>query len=95
MFVRISMMTPQPQQMERAKDLLRELERYHHGQPGYVNGYTLENRDAAELGRISMWESEEHANASAQTEHGLALRAQLTRVVVAESHREAQFESIT
>ena len=65
-------------------------------QPGYLAGYLLAHSDGSNrYGRIGVWESEEHAEHAAQAEHDLALRSELNRLIIPESHEELSFEGLT
>jgi heme-degrading monooxygenase HmoA len=92
-YVRISFMRPQRGQEGRVHELLKELIGYYEQQPGYMSGYLLEHRDGSNrYGRIGIWASEEDAEHAAQREHDLALRAELNRAIIPESHEELSFE---
>ena len=43
-------------------------------------------------GRVGIWESEIAAQTAAQTEHSMALRAQLLRVIDEDTHLELSFQ---
>ena len=93
--VRISLFRPKKGSEERVQQLLFDLDRFHRTLPGYQGGYTLRNRDGAgELGRVSIWADETSDDHAAIADRDLALRAELTRLVERESHRESQYDSL-
>ncbi len=60
---------------------LAELGDHLAGQPGFIEGYTLDGlEDAGLLARISVWESRDAADRSAVLDHTIALRAKLQRL---------------
>ena len=92
-YVRVSLMRPKPGEDARARELIDTLIAYYRQQPGYLSGMRLEPSDSAGfIGRMGLWASEADANAAAQHEHDLALRAQLGSVVT--EHSEYAFEGI-
>ncbi len=97
MFVRISYMHPKEGQEGRLKDILQKLSAYYHDQPGYQGGYILNPYEHAEdpgrrWGRVGLWSSEDAAERAAQTEHSMALRSELARIVEEDTHYEFSFE---
>ena len=61
---------------------------------GYITGYHLRPHAGdpnRRMGRMGVWESEEHAVHAAQAEHALALRSELLRLVDEDSHEELSF----
>jgi quinol monooxygenase YgiN len=92
-YVRVSILRARAGQEDRARDLIAQLVAYYEQQPGYVRGYRLVHTDdAARLGRIGVWESEQDAARAAQTPHDLALRSELNLTVEEGSHQEYSFE---
>lgn len=97
MFVRISYMHPKEGQEARLKDLLLKLSAYYREQSGYQGGYILYPYEHAQVkdrrwGRVGVWDTEDAAEHAAQAEHSLALRSELARIVVEDSHSELTFE---
>lgn len=91
-FIRISIVRPKRGQEERARELIDSLVDYYARQPGHVAGYRLEHNDgSSRFGRIGIWEREEDAERAAVTDHDLALRAELNRIVEDETHQEYSF----
>jgi quinol monooxygenase YgiN len=87
-------MTPKAGQEQRVEDLLAQLSRFYAAEGGYVLGYQLYAREgdpSHRMGRVGVWESEEHAVHAAQDEHALALRSQLLRAVEEDTHEELSF----
>lgn len=96
-FVRFAMVTPRPGQAERADGLIDELLDFHRDREGFVASYKLLPDSGAptqRFGRISIWESEEHANRTAQEQHDLSLQSALHLAVLEETHEERSFQAI-
>ncbi len=93
-YVRISHMRPKSGEEQRVGEILDKLSTFYSAEGGYVLGYRLQHHegDVTRLGRVGVWESEEHAVHAAQTEHALALRSQLLRLIDEDSHEELSFE---
>ncbi|HET9303037.1 MAG TPA: hypothetical protein VFO20_09700 [Propionibacteriaceae bacterium] len=72
--------------LEAQKDLLK----FFAEQPGYVDGYLLNVRDGSEVGRLGIWETEAQADQAANSDHVLAVRARITRLIQ-EGHSERSF----
>jgi len=97
MFVRISYMHPKEGQEARLQELLQKLSAYYREQGGYQGGYILNPYSGAQTqdrrwGRVGFWDSEDAAEHAAQTEHSMAMRSDLTRIVEEDSHYEFTFE---
>jgi quinol monooxygenase YgiN len=93
-YVRISYMTPKTGQGGAVEELLAKLSEFYVAEAGYVTGYHLRPHEGdpnGRMGRMGVWESEEHAVHAAQTEHALALRSELLRLVDEDSHEELSF----
>ena len=93
-YVRISYMTPKAGQAGRVEELLDKLSDFYVSEGGYITGYHLRPHEGdanRRMGRFGVWESEEHAVHAAQTEHALALRAELLRLVDEDSYQELSF----
>ncbi|MDA0365169.1 MAG: hypothetical protein O2843_04795 [Chloroflexi bacterium] len=93
-YVRISYMTPKAGQERRLEELLDKLSAFYVAEGGYISGYHLRPHEGdpnRRMGRFGVWESEAHAVHAAQTEHALALRAELLRLVDEDSHQELSF----
>lgn len=93
-FVRVTYVVPRDGQLERVKEQLAKLSAYYATQPGYIEGYLLMPHPEANppaLGRFGAWENDKMAEEAAQAEHGMALRAELLRLIHEESHLELTF----
>ncbi len=92
-YVRVSYMRPKPGQEQPVAEILAKLSAFYASEPGYVLGYHLHPHegDSTRVGRIGIWESEEHAVHAAQTDRALALRSQLLRLIDEDSHDELSF----
>ncbi|MFA7248998.1 MAG: hypothetical protein WC273_05135 [Dehalococcoidia bacterium] len=93
-FVRVTYLIPRPGQVERVKTQLKKLSDYFAEQPGYIEGYLLlptpETTHHA-MGRVGVWDNDHSAEEAAQAEHGMALRAELLRLIEEDSHLEYTF----
>ncbi len=92
-YVRFSIMRAKPGEDARAREIIDLLVAYYQQQPGYITGYRLEPAvTGGFIGRMGVWATEAEANAAAQQEHDLALRARLNAVVT--EHSEYSFEGV-
>lgn len=90
-YVRLSLMKPSPGRGEAVVKMLDELLASFAKQPGFIAGYRLvEPIEDGEVGRITIWESEEMADHAAVSEHVLAVRSQLHLSIEA-GHQERGF----
>lgn len=81
--LRISLMVPLPGEAHTAVRLLDEVTNFRSGPGGYLGAYVLQQHaDSGTIGRVTLWESERSATVVAQTEHKLALRADLNWLLV-------------
>ena len=98
-YVRISVVRPVPSAHDQAARALEELTQFLAGRPGYLAGYRLETESrevrpwsagfpSGLLGRVTCWESEADADASAQTPEVTAMRLRLNGLAV-ENHEYA------
>jgi len=87
-------MTPRSGQEEELENLLDRLIEYFHGKSGFIAAYRLSpdphSRDDR-IGRISIWESEAHANLMSSDQHDLAVQAEIQRLAVDATHQESSF----
>lgn len=93
-YVRISYMIPKTGEESRVEEILVKLSAFYVTAGGYITGYHLRPHEGdpnGRMGRIGVWESEEHAVHAAQAEHALALRSELLRAVDESSHQELSF----
>jgi len=96
-FVRVTYVVPRDGQVDRVREQLTKISAFFAEQPGYIEGYLLLPHEGASppaLGRFGVWESDKAAEDAAQAEHGMALRSELLRLIVEESHLELTFEGI-
>ena len=93
-FVRVTYVVPRDGQVDRVHESLKKISDYYAIQPGYVEGYLLLPLPGAvsqAMGRIGVWESARAAEDAAQTEHAMALRSELLRLINEETHLEYTF----
>lgn len=94
-FVRVTYVVPREGQVARVSEQLKKLSDYYATQPGYVEGYLLNPHPMANppaMGRFGVWESDKAAEDAAQSQHAMALRAELLRLIDEDSHLELTFE---
>ena len=93
-FVRITYVVPRDGQGARVMETLKKLSDFYVTQPGYLGGYQLNPLPTSAsnaCGRIGIWASMDAAENAAQTEHVMALRAELLRLVDEDTHVEYTF----
>ncbi|HTE83693.1 MAG TPA: hypothetical protein VK821_03100 [Dehalococcoidia bacterium] len=94
-YVRLSLVRPKSGQEEKVSDILNDLVGFYAGQPGYLQGYTLvTTAPGSEVGRLTMWRSERDAETTASTQHVMAQRSELMRLVEGGSHIERSFTAL-
>lgn len=82
LYVRISLTTPKPKCEQQVAGLVDDLLSYYAKQPGYVSGFKLRSTaDRLQLGRVTIWRSNEDADAAAQSAHVLARRSELLLLI--------------
>jgi len=90
-YIRISLMNPQAGREAEVAELNEQLTMFYRQQEGCLLSYFVEAADGSgEMGRVSLWESEEVADRAANVEHSLALRSRL-HLVVRAGHRDRSF----
>lgn len=93
-YVRISVVCPQHGSEADVQAVPGRLADYLGQQPGNIASYRLQAAEGSKrFGRISIWQSEHHAERAAGTQHDLALRAELNLVVDPASHAEFAFQA--
>ncbi len=93
-YIRLSMLTPRSGQEGRAAQMLEELVAHHRDQPGCRVSYALAAVGASgRAGRMAVWDDEQCANAAAATAHDLALRSELSLLIVPGSQEERAFDA--
>jgi len=96
-YVRVSWMVPRVGREQALIQQLNKLAEYYRTQPGYEGGFTLSpypGADTHRYGRVGIWTSQDAAEAAAQMEHGMALRAELLRLVYEDGHDELSFNGV-
>ena len=93
-YIRVSIMTPLPEQDQHVIDLLDELVRFYQERPGFITAYRLspdEHATVRRFGRISAWQSEEDAHRTANEQRDMAIQSQLRLVIERDTHEEYSF----
>lgn len=91
-YVRLSLVVPKPGQEARVAEILDDLLNVYAAQPGYLEGYTLGPQvPGGEVGRLTFWQHEDDAEATASVQHVMAQRAELLRLIESNSHVERSF----
>lgn len=90
MIGRQSVFTATAEHERQLEELLDQLEAYTSTLPGYVLGFRYRHMtNPEELGRISVWRSQDDANNAAQDQHVMSLRSQMMSIAqVHEDHDE-------
>jgi hypothetical protein len=90
-YVRIALMQPKFGNLEKVRDLQTELLRYDRTLPGFLGGYLLEPEDGTgRIGRLVLWEGKADADAAAQQQHTLTLRAALASLILGGASRRLE-----
>ena len=77
-FVRVSLLVPTAANAEEISTIQKELVSYFAAKEGFVDGYYLEAADeSGAVGRITVWDSPEHADRAANDDHVMAQRSTL------------------
>ena len=77
-FVRVSLLVPTAAHAEEISRIQKELVSYFAAKEGFVDGYYLEAADeSGVVGRITVWDSAEHAAHAATDDHVMAQRSTL------------------
>jgi heme-degrading monooxygenase HmoA len=77
-FVRVSLLVSTAAHAEEISRIQKELVSYFAAKEGFVDGYYLEAADESRVvGRITVWESAEHAARAANDDHVMAQRSTL------------------
>lgn len=76
--MRLTLARPRPDRRAEVRAHYQELVAHVMTLAGCIGGYVIESHDeAAEIGRISIWESAEAAHRAANDPHAMALHAEL------------------
>lgn len=92
-YVRISISTPKQGGRTRALEIEDALLEYHKAQPGFQAAYKLVS--PTRVGRLSIWDSEASADHAANSEHVLALRAELLTLLAETQELAFEGEPVT
>jgi hypothetical protein len=88
-------MNPKSGEEKLVAGLMDNLLEFFAEQPGYVRGYALLDGDPqGRVGRITLWESEEQADLAANTQHVLAVRAEIMQRIEEDSHIERSYTAL-
>ena len=94
LYIRVSLMVPKEGCDREVAETMDDLVAFYDEQPGFVGGYKLRSADGNRyIGRVTVWQSEEAADAAAQTTHVLARRSELQPLIEQESHLERSFDA--
>jgi quinol monooxygenase YgiN len=91
LYIRISMMMPEKGKREEVKRLNQEISAFNRGQEGCRDSFVISAADnSGELGRLSIWDSKEAAEAAANHQHSLSRRSEL-HLAIQPGHAERSF----
>ncbi len=77
-YVRLTLAKPRPERVAEVRRHYEELVGYLSTLPGFVAGWVVvPHDDSGEVGRLSMWESQEAANHAANDPRAMSLHAEL------------------
>ncbi|HEY7802798.1 MAG TPA: hypothetical protein VIE40_08995 [Dehalococcoidia bacterium] len=94
LYIRVSLMTPKADEAPAVARIMDELLGFYATQPGFLSGYKLRSADAnQQIGRVTVWRAGEDADATAQHQHVLAQRSELTPLIEEHSHTEWSFDA--
>ena len=94
-YVRLSLMKPKPGEEKLVAGLMDNLLEFFTQQPGYERGYALLEGDRqGRVGRITLWKSEGQADHAANTQHVLAVRAEIMHRIEDDSHIERSYTAL-
>jgi hypothetical protein len=92
LYVRLSLMKAKPGKELEVADLMDRLVTYYKQQDGFVDGYKLRAADeSADIGRVTVWRSEDEADRTAQSTRVMSLRSDLMAMVEEGTHDERSF----
>ena len=88
-YVRLSLSQAKPGNEAAVAKIEDDLMAFLAKQPGYLHGYQIVGGDSeGRVGRLTLWESDQHADQAAQTEHVLSKRSQLIMLIEGDLHVE-------
>ena len=79
--LRTTVVRPEPEHRQRVIDLFDEMNAFFSQQTGFISALTFTSHDGDEVGRLGVWDTEDHVDAVAQMGHTLALRSRLVEVM--------------
>ncbi len=92
-YIRISLMLPAKGKRAEVRRLNEEISAFNRTLEGCRESFLITAADnSGELGRLSIWESKEAAERSANRQHHMSLRSQL-HLAIQEGHAERSFFS--
>ena len=90
-YIRVSIMKPKDGRGPEVAEINEQLAAFYRQQEGCLQGYSMRAADGSgEMGRLSIWESDEAAEQAATTEHSLSLRSRL-HLLVQTGHEQRSF----
>ena len=91
-YIRISLMTPKDGAEQQLAAIMDDLLAFYARQQGYLAGYKLLSADEDEqIGRVTIWEDEDAADATAQMAHVLSKRSEIAPLIEEDSHQERSY----
>lgn len=92
LYIRLSLMNAKSGREAEVAALMDQLVTHYKQQDGFIDGYKLKGADeTGDIGRVTIWKSEEAADLVAQSNHVLALRSDLMPLLEDGSHHERSF----
>ncbi len=89
--VRFSLMQPRPGCEQEIQQIEDELLAWFTKQKGFIMGFRIGAMSkGGEIGRITLWNAHDDADATATQDHSIALRSRLLRL--SSTHQDALFE---
>jgi quinol monooxygenase YgiN len=79
--LRLTTVHPEPHHRDALLKIFNQMNDFFAKQKGFIFGATFTDHDGDAIGRIGVWESEDHADAVAQLNHTLALRSQVVEII--------------
>ena len=88
-YVRMSLVKAKAGQQAAVTKIEDDLMAFFTKQPGYIHGYQIIGGDSdGRVGRLTLWESDQHADQAAQTAHVLAQRSEMLLLIEGDTHVE-------
>ncbi|GBD13376.1 hypothetical protein HRbin24_01404 [bacterium HR24] len=92
-YIRVSLMRAAPGHEGEVERLNRELVAYYRRFPGCLGTYYVRSADGSgEVGRVSIWESDDAADRAANDDHSMAVRSQL-HLLIQPGHQDRSFQA--